>query len=155
MWYVYVLLLLCLSLICTYWGSVKPVSLIEDDLYQVILQTSNNSWKRFHLPFHLFTLTARGQLAMEQRKLDNLKLKSVGVLITQPGEDFKIEIQSLKAVTEMDDDVLTRTVRNKVVLTDEEMDELYPTDDMSNVFTRTAEAEQKGGGDKHSDPKNV
>jgi len=80
---------------------------------------------------------------MEQRKLDNLKLKSVGVLITQPSESFKVEIQSVRAVTNIDDDVIRRTVKDKVVLTEEEMDQLYPTDDMSNVFSRAAETEAK------------
>lgn len=35
--------------------SLKPYSMMSDDLYQVILQTSSSAWKRFHLPFHMFT----------------------------------------------------------------------------------------------------
>ena len=103
--------------------------MMEDDLYQMILQTSGSgAWKRFHLPFSMFTLTARGQMTMEQRRLDNLRLRSVGVLMTVPGEPFLVEIGSLRAVAHIDDTIIRNTVRDKVQLTDTEMDQLYPSE---------------------------
>ena len=100
--------------------------MMEDDLYQVILQTSNSSWKRFQLPFHLFTLTSRGSISIEQRMLDNLKLKSVGILCTIPNEHIVIDIASIKAVNEIDDTLVLHTRKDSVTLSDEELDVLYP-----------------------------
>ena len=111
-------------------NSMKPYSMMEEDLYQVILQTSNSAWKRFHLPFSSFTLTSRGQIAIEQRELDNLRLKSIGILYTIPNEPFSIEIQSIKAIQEIESYVLHKTKQENVILTDEDLDKLYP----SNIY---------------------
>jgi hypothetical protein len=40
---------------CNFLVSLKPYSMMQEDLYQVIVQTTSSSWKRFHLPFHMFT----------------------------------------------------------------------------------------------------